>query len=269
MVKIKWLQIGIIALLSISIILTGQNLALAQKGYPIPKDKYVNDYANVLDATDIIKLRSDLNKLERETGIEGTVLTLQSIEDYETSDERLEEFATNLFNTWAIGNKEKNNGFLILVAVKDRKVRIELGSGYGNKFNQEMQRIINRKMLPAFRDEKYSQGIYNGTMATIDAVSETYEPKTETSEPTSVSIWSIVWAIIGIGGVFGGLIAFMIYDSSRHLSASQKSWQRKYRLSKRKLSKDGSWISSGGRGGKGGGSFGGGSSSGGGASGSW
>jgi uncharacterized protein len=267
MAKSKWMQIVTISLLGIIIILMGQKAILAQSKYPTPQDKYVNDYANVLEPNVAKELRNRLQDLERERGIEGTILTINSIKNYDTGDKTLEGFATNLFNVWGIGNKERNDGFLILMTIDDRMVRIELGKGYGNEFNREAQRVINQEMIPAFRDKAYSQGIYAGTLSTIAAVAKTHEVASETTGQSSGTIWPIVWIVIGIVGLFGGVIGLMIYDSSRHLSVLRKSWwRRKYGSKKHRNS---SIWASGGRRGGGGGSFGGGSSSGGGASGKW
>ena len=141
-----WLQSLVVILLGVIIILGGNEIILAQSGYPFPKDEYVNDYADVLESDDRKVITDQLIQLRLEQGIQGTVLTIHSIEDYNTGDKTLEDFATNLFNTWGIGNKERNDGFLILVAVDDRKVRIELGKGYGNRLNRNVQEVINREM---------------------------------------------------------------------------------------------------------------------------
>ena len=95
-------------------------IARAQEGYPPPVDKYVNDYAGVLDLIAEDALRDDLSRLDNQTGIEMTVLTVDSIYDYGTGDPTIESFATNLFNTWGIGDRTRNDGILILVAVRDR-----------------------------------------------------------------------------------------------------------------------------------------------------
>lgn len=79
------------------------------------------------------------SKTWKKTGIEAVVVTINSIGDYQTGDATIEAFATNLFNTWGIGHKKENNGVLILVAVKDRKARIELGKGYGREYDSAMK----------------------------------------------------------------------------------------------------------------------------------
>jgi uncharacterized protein len=94
-------------------------------------------------------------------------VTIDSISDYHTGDETIESFATHLFNTWGIGDSQRNDGVLILIAVKDRKVRIEVGSGYGSTQDANMQEVINEYMLPFFKRNDYSQGIYQGARAVV------------------------------------------------------------------------------------------------------
>ena len=146
----------------------------AQGGYPEPQDSHINDYANLLNSADHTNVNDLLVKLRQEHGIEATVLTIDSINDYDTNDSSLEAFATNLFNTWGIGDPNKNNGVLLLVAVNDRKVRIELGNGYENSYNDEMQEVINEHILPSFRNGNFSQGIYRGTRAIVGELTGTW-----------------------------------------------------------------------------------------------
>ena len=105
--------------------------------------------------------------LKHDTGVEAVVVTIDSIGDYDTGDETIESFATNLFNTWGIGDRERNDGVLILVAVKDRGVRVEISAGYGDTRNAGMQEVINEHMLPHFKEENYSRGIYLGARAVV------------------------------------------------------------------------------------------------------
>jgi uncharacterized protein len=142
----------------------------AQNEYPSPTDDYVNDYANILSQPDTDAIRKMFKDLEYQTGIEALLVTIGSIEDYNTNDVTIEQFATNLFNTWGIGHKKENNGLLILVAVKDRKCRIELGRGFGNRYDSTMKQVIDEKMIPYFRTNDYSRGIYEGSRGVIEKV---------------------------------------------------------------------------------------------------
>ena len=132
-------NLAIAVLLILALILLGQNLILAQNRYPYPSDKYVNDFAKILKPSERSELRTLLQDLDRQKKIEATVVTISSIKDYEGGTEGFETFATHLFNSWGIGHKERNDGILILVAVHDHKVRVELGSGYGAVLDSKMQ----------------------------------------------------------------------------------------------------------------------------------
>jgi len=144
--------------------------ALAQSGYPTRAGTYINDFADVLTAEDEAQLHNTLQSLQDERGIEGVVVTIDGIAEYGTGDDSIESFAANLFNRWAIDDAETNDGFLILVAVRDGRVRVELGRAYGRRYDDAMQRVIDEKMLPAFRDGAYAAGILAGTDAVIDAL---------------------------------------------------------------------------------------------------
>ncbi len=162
---------ALLLLISLSVIAAAAPPALAQSGYPSRADTHVNDFANVLTAEDEAQLRNTLQSLQSERGIEGVVVTVDAIADYGAADD-VESFATNLFNRWAIDDRETNDGFLILVAVRDRRVRIELGRAYGRRYDDAMQGVIDEDMLPAFRDGAYASGILAGTDATIAALTD-------------------------------------------------------------------------------------------------
>lgn len=183
--------------------------AVAQSGYPQAADKHVNDFAGLISPIDEAALQTLLTDLERQTGIEATVLTVDSIHKYPTSDATIESFATNLFNDWGIGDADRNDGLLVLVALDERQVRLELGRGYGREFDAAMQRVIDEEMLPRFREERYSLGIYEGTRAAIQTLSGgTFQPPKRTFWQTAVAfgrtVLSYWWAIVlGVVGFFG------------------------------------------------------------------
>ncbi|MEZ4868517.1 MAG: TPM domain-containing protein [Caldilineaceae bacterium] len=142
----------------------------AQATLPQAADHYVNDYADVIEADDEGQIRTLLTELKQQTGVEVTVLTIGSIADYQQDVSAVETFAPRIFNAWGIGDKSKNNGVLILVVVKDRQMRIQLGKGYTLADDQRMQRIIDDEMLPSFRQNRYSEGIRRGALATARVV---------------------------------------------------------------------------------------------------
>lgn len=128
----------------------------------------VNDFAHLLTPEDVQILDQALIKLFKETDIEGTVVTLTDRARY--GGDRLEPFATRLFNHWGVGDAERNDGFMILVLQHDREARIELGDGYPPEADRVAQQITDSKMLPAYRAGQMSQGIRDGTLAVIEQI---------------------------------------------------------------------------------------------------
>lgn len=161
-----------------AILLMGVSVAVgyAQGGYPQPQEPYVNDFAGLLTAEDAGNVRALFAGLKQARGIEATVVTIGSINDYDTGDATLEAFATNLFNAWGVGNRERNDGVLLLVAVNDRKVRVEVGAGYGDSQNDDMQEVINEHILPQFRSGNFSRGIYRGARAIVGQLTGEWPP---------------------------------------------------------------------------------------------
>jgi uncharacterized protein len=141
--------------------------AWAQTAYPAWQNPYVNDYAEILTPEEAVNARAELSQFQTQTGKQVVVLTINSIQDYPTGDASLESFATNLFNTWGIGDADRNDGILILVAPGDRAVRIELGRGYPASADRVAQSIIDEAMLPHFREGQMSQGTLAGVAAVV------------------------------------------------------------------------------------------------------
>lgn len=136
-------------------------LAVTAQTFPDYEDLYVNDFAGLLSDTAKQASRKKLREFKRETGIEFTVVTIRSFSDYGYSGE-IEPFATGLFNTWGVGNADRNDGVMMLISKEDRKMRLEVGSGYGTSKNSAMQRVIDDVILPEFRSNRFSAGIVLG-----------------------------------------------------------------------------------------------------------
>lgn len=174
----KYSRIVLVVLIALAAVGLGGQRALGQAAapsgpaYPKAQNNYVNDFAGVMQAPDVEQLKKTLEKLERDTGIEGTVVTVVSYNYYGTGEPTIERFTTNLFNHWGVGQKKTNKGFMVLVGVMDRKCRIELGKGFGTGLNAKMKEIIDQKMVPYFRNSDYNRGIYEGTMAVVGVVAK-------------------------------------------------------------------------------------------------
>ena len=136
--------------------------------YPQPDQGYVTDIANLLTAEQEEQLEGWLFALEQDNGIEMAVVTIGSIADYPGTDNGgVEAFATGLFNQYGIGNLPKNDGILLLVAVKDREARIELGDGYGSDRDRDAERIMQTVIVPQFRNGRFDRGILEGARSIL------------------------------------------------------------------------------------------------------
>lgn len=136
--------------------------------FPEPSDPYINDFAGVVSIGEAASIRQHLEILYRDTGIEVVLVTIHSLSDYGATDFR--SYATALFNKWGVGDKSKNNGILILFSMGDREVRVEMGAGYGNRYDSALQEVVDTKMLPCFRNGEYSWGLHEGVMGIVGVV---------------------------------------------------------------------------------------------------
>ncbi len=137
--------------------------------------QFVVDEAGLLSPAAETQLRRDLDLLLRQTAVPVLVVTLPSLAAYGAGDWSIEAYASALYNRWGIGHRvireedgtlrEWNRGVLLLVAVGDRKVRIELGAGFGHDYDARARQILDRHVLPHFREGRYEQGILEGVEA--------------------------------------------------------------------------------------------------------
>lgn len=119
---------------------------------------YVQDYANVLSTQTENYINSLGADLDKKTTAQITVVTIPSLEGAS-----IDEYALDLFRTWGIGDKTKNNGVLMLIAVNDHKSRIEVGYGLEGALNDGLTgKIQDQYMIPYFKNNNYNQGTING-----------------------------------------------------------------------------------------------------------
>jgi len=128
------------------------------------------DQANVISADARRTIEPKLVDLETKSGIQLVVATVNSLEGQE-----IEPYANALFRNWKLGEKTKNNGVLLLVAPKERRVRIEVGYGLEGTLTDALSKvIIANAITPRFKAGDYAGGITRGvddiiTVLTTDA----------------------------------------------------------------------------------------------------
>ena len=137
-------------------------LAGAAPAFP-PLTGRVVDNAEILSPQTQERLNTLLAEEEKETGNQVVVATLKSLQGY-----TIEQYGYQLGRAWGIGQKQKNNGALLIVVPSEHAVRIEVGYGLeGELTDAQGKVIIDQFMLPAFRRGDYDQGVIAGTQAII------------------------------------------------------------------------------------------------------
>ncbi|MGD2279349.1 MAG: TPM domain-containing protein [Candidatus Omnitrophota bacterium] len=137
--------------------------------FPSPAG-YVNDYAGVLSREARSQLENLSTQIEQKTTAEIAIVTVRT-----TAPLTIEQYAVELFQKWGIGKKGNDNGILLLVAVDDRKVRIEVGYGLEGAVTDLQSKIIIQDLIvPAFKRGDFGLGISSGALALAKLVSAEY-----------------------------------------------------------------------------------------------
>ncbi len=115
----------------------------------------VNDFAHILSPADVAKLEARCRTLREKTGAQLAVVTIESLKGGQIDD-----FANKLFARWGIGQKEKKNGLLLLVAMEEHKSKIEVGYGLEPIIPDILAgRILDHEVRPRFRQQQYAEGL--------------------------------------------------------------------------------------------------------------
>jgi uncharacterized protein len=147
------------------ILFVSQAPALAQV---LPKpSSHVSDFARVINQSSLQRTERLCQELENKTGAELAVVTIESLQG-----EPIEDFTVKLFEQWGIGKKDKSNGLLLLIAVQDRKSKIEVGYGLEPVITDGISGEILRSLRPYFRANQYGEGLYFGAFALASRVAE-------------------------------------------------------------------------------------------------
>ncbi len=234
-------------------------ISLTVSALDVPKLKgRVNDYAGLLSSKEVSDLGSKLKSYERSSSTQMALLVIDSLEG-----DNLESFSIRVTDKWQLGTKNNDNGILLLIALDDRKIRLEVGYGLeGSLTDAKADYIIRNVISPDFGSGKYYNGLNEGFDAISGVISGEYQitPQKVSSssrkEKSKGIPYSFIFAILFIvlsnmgrrgGRRGGGFGTFLIISSL--LGGSSRS--------------SGGFSSGGGGFSGGGGGFGGGGSSGG------
>lgn len=256
------------------------SLPAAAQDFPALTGRVV-DAANLLDPATEAELTQKLEMLEAQSQRQLVVATIPDLQGYDISD-----YGYQLGRAWGIGDAERNDGALLIVAPNERKVRIEVGYGLEGYLTDALSSlIINNVIIPRFRNDDYPGGIVAGTDAIVQQLmlpeEEARQVAAEASEvresDSGFPIGALIW--------FAIIFFFVILPIMRGRRRSRRYrgrgrdfgdtvgdiilWEVGSAILRGALSGGDDWGGGGGGFGGGGFSGGGGSFGGGGASGGW
>ena len=237
------------------VLLTLGTTMKAQLPSPSNPPRLVNDYTGTLSSNQINSLEHKLVAYNDSTSTQFLVLIVDDLQGYS-----IDQYASKIGQSWGVGQKGKNNGAVIVVKPKkgSSKGQVTIQTGYGIEeyvADATGKHIIEREMIPAFKEDDYYTGIDNAVNVMMDLCSGKFT-QDEYAEGDSFPLWLIILVIIAV---------VIVLSKSKGQNYSGRGSRT-------------IWIPMGGgfgSGGFGGGSsggfggFGGGSFGGGGASGSW
>ncbi len=161
----------LVALIVVGMILVRQEASLevrTERQFPQPAG-WINDFGHLLTEEERRALEKKAAEFENRTSVELTVVTVETLSPYLT----IEPYATKLFNEWGLGKQRQNNGLLLLVAIKERAVRIEVGYGLESTLtNAKCKEILQTQVTPFLQSGSYFQALQNGMDAMIKIVEQ-------------------------------------------------------------------------------------------------
>lgn len=149
------------------------NANLSALEIPARPTGYVNDTIGLLTGQTKASLEATLADFEKTTSNQVVVAIFNSLDG-----QSLEDFSIRLAEKWKIGQKDKNNGVILLIFKEDRKVRIEVGYGLEGALPDALcSQIIRNEFVPAFRAGDFDGGVQKAVSAIIGATRGEYKAK--------------------------------------------------------------------------------------------
>lgn len=178
---------------------------------PTGPKRYVTDLGNLIDSRDEATLNTWLAKADKAKVVQMAILTLP------TTDRELSLFAPEIMNAWGLGNKETDNGLLVLANASRIRAgvsgnRIFVGTGLGLEGalpDSVVGRVLDREAIPAFKQQAFSQGIVNTTKAYLrilngdEALKEQYQQPRPQGQREGNWFTTLIWLILILLFLFG------------------------------------------------------------------
>ena len=162
---------------------------------------YVVDDAHLLSADTVLKLEHFLRDFDKSDSTQIVVLTIPSLQG-----EPLDEYSLKVAESWGIGQKGKDNGALLLIAKKERKIRIEVGYGLEGRLTDLIAgRIVDNVIEPRFKEGDFDSGVVDGVVAMTQVVRGEYKGDGESGRHRRNPLgWLALLLFFGPGLMFLG-----------------------------------------------------------------
>lgn len=144
--------------------------SIAQRAIPPHGGVWIHDEANLLSPSSISQLEAILKGYRDSTSNQIALYIIPTLDG-----DDIDDYANRVFTEWKLGDAKKDNGVLWLIAVNDRKQRIEVGLGLEGNLTDALSSRINRnEVAPYFREGNYDAGIQAGLVGIMKAINGTY-----------------------------------------------------------------------------------------------
>ena len=174
----------------------------------------VNDFADIIDEETEGRVVARLAEIAADHDTEVVVATLSSLRFY-AQDSTIEAYLEGLFNSWAIGNAERNDGLMILVFRDDREVRVQAGAGYDAAAQDQIARVVAEDILPSFREGNLAAGLETGVNGLLARVID--PPVANAAAPAGDAPKSntLYYILGGIAAAIAGLVGLSRYNKAK------------------------------------------------------
>ena len=158
----------------------------------------VTDLARILLASEKAAIEASLEIFEKNKGSQIAVLIVKT-----TTPEVIEDYSIRVVEKWKLGRKGVDDGVLLIIAMQERKMRIEVGYGLEGAIPDiAAGRIISEYITPAFRNGKYYSGVLAGTNKIIGLINGEALPEPSTNQGDNFDDTSALLAMMIIGSSF-------------------------------------------------------------------
>ena len=207
---------GLAAILGILLLLLPAGVIAAPNEIPAPVgDIYVQDFANVLSENEEIQLKNIGRSIDDQTTSQIAVLTVESI-----GGSSIEEYSVEAYRKFGLGTKKNDNGVLLVIAMQEKKIRIEVGYGLeGIIPDGKAGRILDEYAIPHLQNDQPNLAVMNTYQALANEVSGTNEfgsaPRdVQQQQDLPIPSWLLIIIVIGVVVLdfmfFGGTLTYLL-----------------------------------------------------------